>query len=135
MKTIFFVFLALLGFISCKSREKGREQAAATKTQGALFLNVSFISKGAGINRDGMKEFLLLVSSSKASKVLNTEPTSIPWGREGEMDFCFEIASFTSANYNTFKRNCEDLASIHSDIDVSEIAKCKEKRVDKGTNY
>lgn len=135
MKVVIFILLAIVGFISCKSREKGRDQASATKIQGASFLNVSFISKGAGINRAGMKDFLLLVSASKASKVLNTEPTSIPWGREGEMDFCFEIASFTSANYNTFKRNCEDLALTHSDIDVSEVLKCKEKRVDNGINY
>lgn len=52
-------------------------------------LKVSFISIGQGINHEASKYFLKVIETFNKENKVNLQYKIVPWGREGEYNYCF----------------------------------------------
>ncbi len=130
MKTLFFLAsLASLACMSCKAKKETLKTTESTATSVAntpdapiaFRLIVSFISKGAGTDYEKKAAFLSYVDShakKPAYKIIN-------WGREGETDYCFNLAELTAKkDLITFIEDIKKIAAGTDMLIISENAEC-----------
>jgi hypothetical protein len=133
MKKIFFLAsLISLACISCKSKKETAKSAeknssAVTNTTEAPVtykLIVSFISKGAGTDGSKRTAFLAYVDGHPNKPAYKT----INWGREGETDYCFNLAELPSKkDYVNFIEEVRKITSGSDLVNVAENAECQHK--------
>jgi hypothetical protein len=80
----FFSFI-LLAFLACNSSKTKAERAA--EKDKAMYLVVSFISKGSGVDGQAFTDMKNIMGKFKDCEV---SCSVVPWGREGEKDFCMQ---------------------------------------------
>ncbi len=107
-------------------KEKVSDQAAnqnsmTTQSQDNKFrLIVSFISIGEGTDPDARKimDGVIEKWNKKSGKTIEME--SMPWGREGEVDFCFRLSELSSADQATFVQEMKKAMEGRSLIQFAE---------------
>ena len=132
MKKIFFLAsLVSLACISCKAKK----EAVKTSDSAAAISNipdapityrliVSFISKGAGTNSEKRTAFLAYVDGHAKKPAYKT----VTWGREGETDYCFNLAELTAKkDLITFIDDIKKIAAGSDMLLISENAECAHK--------
>ena len=134
MKKLFFL-ISLISFvcISCKAKKettKTTEVSQVTETKQApdtlmtYRLIVSFISKGAGLDRTKQTALLAYVESHPKKPAYKT----VLWGREGETDYCFSLSELqTKAEMNSFLENVKKIAAGSDMMQLSENAVSQHK--------
>jgi hypothetical protein len=133
MKKIFFLASLLsLTYFSCKSKKETTRLAENTNnavttnhdTSITYKLIVSFISKGAGTDSEKRTAFLNYISQHQLKPIYKT----VIWGREGETDYCFNLAEFTlNKELATFMTEIKKIAANSDMMIVSENAECRHK--------
>ena len=132
MKKIFFLAsLVSLACISCKAKKaavKISESAAAISNIPdapiTYRLIVSFISKGAGTDSEKRTAFLAYVDGHAKKPAYKT----VTWGREGETDYCFNLAELTAKkDLITFIDDIKKIAAGSDMLLISENAECAHK--------
>lgn len=134
MKQLFFLASLLsLSCISCKSKkEAAKVTETATVTSATIEadapvtyrLIVSFISKGAGTDSEKRTAFLAYVDTHP----LKPAYKKVIWGREGEADYCFNLAELTSKkDLVTFMDQVQKIAGDSDMMKISENAECQHK--------
>jgi hypothetical protein len=88
-------------------------------------LIVSFISIGEGTDPEARKIMDQIVQSweTKAGKKLEME--TFPWGREGEVDFCFHLKELNAPDQAAFAR---DLRAAFNNRPLIQIAEYQDSR-------
>ena len=91
-------------------------------------LIISFISIGEGTDRNakGILDSFLSDWKIKQKKEINYEP--VPWGREGEIDFCFPLHELNEKQQNQFVREIKEKFNGHSLVQFTENEPCLHKR-------
>ncbi len=103
-------------------------QDQAAKEEQKCRLIISFISIGEGVDpaaRDIM-DGILRKWESKAGKSITIEP--IPWGREGEVDFCFLLNELSAPDQALMAREMREAFIQHPLIQISEFQASMHKR-------
>jgi|GEM_PF-2313314 len=71
--------------------KKKEEKKKTTSTDTLQVFTVSFFSIGSGINSEARKEFDLFIAEFATKNQTTLNPKQRKWGREGEVDYCFEL--------------------------------------------
>lgn len=101
-----------------------QEKQAATKYR----LILSFISIGEGTDATarGKMDAILNKWESKAGKKIVME--SFPWGREGEVDFCFLLNELSAPDQAALAREMRETFQMQPLVQISEYQESMHKR-------
>lgn len=123
-----FAFLALL---SCKTPKKTEttisEAALATPSlPDSLYrLNVSFFSRGSGIDRKAKKQLDDYVIQYEQKNKVKLNPEANAWGREGEIDYCFKLKDLNKNQQSNFIEEVKKLLEASTLIHLNENVSCR----------
>ncbi|MCD6019001.1 MAG: hypothetical protein K0S53_2122 [Bacteroidetes bacterium] len=135
MKRLFFLAaLVSLSCISCKAKKEAAKTtesappaanlAATQESPKTYRLIVSFKSKGAGTPSEKRAAFLKYVDNHPQKPSYQT----VLWGREGETDYCFDLAELASKKDQVlFLEEVKRITTGSDLIDISENAECQHK--------
>lgn len=120
------LFISIISFLalgnSCKKSQKSKEvlntevkneqQPNDKKPEKELVrLKISFISIGSGINFKAHDRFKAAIKEFEAQQKVTLTYTTKPWGREGEVSYCFpeqnklqDFLKFIQKEMSTFDR-------------------------------
>lgn len=96
--------------------------------EGSYRFIVSFISIGEGPDRNGKEIFNGVIENWKTNRNKEIKFETVPWGREGEVDFCFELKELDARAQSQFINSMKKNFSGHSLVQFSENEACKHKR-------
>jgi hypothetical protein len=91
-------------------------------------LIISFISIGEGTDfkaKDTMDVFLARYQDENKKTV---KYESVPWGREGEVDFCFKLSELNSKEQKKFVEDIRAKLKFSELVQVSENQPCRQRR-------
>jgi hypothetical protein len=91
-------------------------------------LIVSFISIGEGTDATGREIMDGVLNSWKEKKGKPVEMESIPWGREGEVDFCFTLKELSEKEQSEFADQMKSVFKDKNLIQITENQPCVHKR-------
>ena len=74
-----------------KKKEEKKKNSQVLSTDTLQVFIVSFFSIGSGINSKARKEFDLFIAEFATKYQTPLNPKQRKWGREGEVDYCFEL--------------------------------------------
>ena len=89
---------------------------------------VSFISIGEGTDRTGRETMDGVLASWEKKKGGSIAFEAVPWGREGEADFCFNLKELTSNEQEMFISDMKTAFKGRSLVQMSENQPCTHKR-------
>lgn len=89
----FFLFAGLIFscmvFTHCNPSKKNQKSTSQETSNPKVKLKVSFISIGQGINFEAAQYFPKFIEKFNKEHKVNLKFDIVPWGREGEMNYCF----------------------------------------------
>jgi hypothetical protein len=91
-------------------------------------LIVSFISIGEGIDHEARKKMDQVIENwqNKTGKTIVME--NYPWGREGEVDFCFHLKELSAQDQAAMAREMRTVFNGNQLIQISEFQPSMHKR-------
>lgn len=90
-----FVLIALLFILSCKTSQP------TSSTQANQFFTVSLYSPGSGIDHEAHNIVVNTIQKFK-NKGLKIDYDEVRWGKEGEIDYCFNLQTLSPQDYHQF---------------------------------
>lgn len=110
---------------SCTSLKNKKEaKTDEVAIEGASRFIVSFYSPGNGIDRNAKTKF--------ASFLKIFEPTlaytTTKWGREGEVDYCFDLKELGAKQQDAFIASTKELLAASKKVRLSEHELCRSLR-------
>jgi len=139
-KLLFFVILiAGASFYSCKCCKTTQKTQDTLQTQVVPFNDntikenpvrffISFISRGEGPNatiKQNIDDYIAKYETEKNKKIAFDK---YPWGREGEVDYCFELKELTSSEQAAFIAGAKKIIGESVTVFTYENQVCKHKR-------
>ena len=123
MKNYFSIFLIglviAIPVFSCKTTAQAKVSATENYR-----LVVSFISKGTGIDNKIHEQFeKFLQENSK-----KTVSESFRWGREGEIDYCFQLKELSKKEQTAFVDAIRKIVGTSDVVLITENAPCVHKK-------
>ncbi len=106
-------FLISVFLLSCSVIKK-------TQIANDCILYVSFISTGAGIDREAKQNVLSFIENYNKVHNLSIVYETIRWGREGEVDFCFRLNELKKGKQNKFIQDMRELVKNREGVRISE---------------
>ena len=132
MRQLFFliaIFSLAVNFCGCKSKKNAT--TSTTKTTEVITdkihtyrLIASFISKGAGVNRTKVEALMNIVEKHPKKPVYE----KISWGREGEMDFCFQLNEMKASEQTAFINQIKKELNEGDMVFITENTECSHQR-------
>ena len=102
-----------LSFSACNSTKNTASSNTENSKTEVYRLIVSFFSTASGIDQEARKGFTEWVTNKGSSLKMET----VPWGREGEVDYCFLLNNMSSDEQNKFinevKENLSSAKNVH----------------------
>ncbi len=89
---------------------------------------VSFISIGEGTDRTGRETMDGVLASWEKKKGAPVSFESVPWGREGEVDFCFNLKELSRKEQESFVTDMKSAFKGRSLVQITENQPCVHKR-------
>lgn len=133
MKTLPLFFLIVTFFFSCKTRHKNSsvllpvttiavDTTDQTTGQGTAICRVvvSFISRGEGTDQGALNLLQSYIAGFKENEGVLAQSINKPWGREGEIDYCFPLDGFTLSQQSKFVDGLKELFKENNLIHVME---------------
>ena len=122
MKTLTALTLILsLGLYSCKSTSQAKsttetvpngdknETTGKTEVKEKVYdMIISFISKGEGIDRDLKTKVDAVLENFNKTNKTDIKPEILGWGREGEVDYNFNLKNLSTKQKKTFISSIEE---------------------------
>ena len=84
---------------------------------------VSFISLGAGIDHDTAQDFEDFLSTEYPDLIYEANPA----GREGELDYCFDLSVLSIDQQATFRQKSAQILQKSKLVQISELERCPKK--------
>lgn len=103
------------------SRRDG--QGLPQSDTGKVRVMVSFISKGEGIDTQSKNKFDLWLAARP-----NIQYNISPWGREGEVSYCFQLSNLSTEEQATFVNDIRNLLTNRSLVYINEHIVCEKRR-------
>jgi hypothetical protein len=145
MKTAVLVLLFSLMFaaIGCKSRDKASVAASdknsssdttasmnppsGTQTA-ANRLTISFISIGEGTDFRAKDTLDVFISGYQTETKKELKFEAVPWGREGEIDYCFMLSELSDREQVKFIKELKERLKFSELVQITENQPCKQRR-------
>jgi hypothetical protein len=89
---------------------------------------VSFISIGEGTDSRAREQLDAFITDWKGRKQMELEIVEIPWGREGEVDFCFPLKELSPEEQAIF---VEEIKTVFLENNLIQIAENQKGRFSK----
>lgn len=89
---------------------------------------VSFISIGSGTDREARKRYDRFILDCEEANNTKLTYQKVNWGREGEMDYCFEIGALIPSIQEKFIAESKDILKESQLIRYVENKPCREPR-------
>jgi hypothetical protein len=142
MKANFLVILvvpiALCSF-NCKGSKKTASTQTVVKNESQNTANnqasdpnkkvyrftISFISKGAGIDFQIKQKYDAFITDFETRNNIKVALSKAPWGREGEVDYCFDLAELNKEMIDKFINESKALLSASQRINTGENTNCR----------
>jgi len=86
---------------------------------------VSFYSPGDGIDHETASAFEAFLKEEISQKPEKLSFERVPWGREGELDFCIRIHSFNDQERSGFDQALRQVISKSKKVKVYENQPCR----------
>jgi hypothetical protein len=128
LKKIVLFLLLVIFIFSCNNSKKIADNTLATensKNNSIYRFTISFFSKGGGTDRKARSEFELFLENFNKKNEVNLQYIKTSWGREGEVDYCFQLEEFKKKKQIVFIKECEDLLKDTKLVHFQEFGKCK----------
>ena len=123
-----FLFSLIIIVSSCCNVKKNTANSnEITVNKGDLnegFFIVSFFSPGNGIDVEMKNNYLELINTNYPDLSFS----SIRWGREGEIDFCFSLDELTKKQKQKFIQESRNFLSKSKKVNVYESKACREAK-------
>ncbi|MEY3442425.1 MAG: hypothetical protein RLZZ519_706 [Bacteroidota bacterium] len=94
----------------------------------ATRLTVSFISIGAGIDFKTKEKFVKFVAGFETRNKVKLVAETVAWGREGELDFCYDLATLKPQLRATFVQEAKALVNGNDLVLTKENTPCRKPR-------
>ena len=130
IKSISAVLILVLLTLSCSSTKIVNDTTETVAENGNsdsknnYSLIVSFYSPGNGIDGKVKKEYTVFLTNSYP-KVVYEEAK---WGKEGEIDFCFQLDELTESQKEQFIKESLELLSKSKKVNTYQNAPCRNKK-------
>lgn len=136
MKQLFFliaIFSLAISTVSCKAKKEATTTTsettptttAMTETKEHTYrFIISFISKGTGVDRNNVEALLKYVEAQPKKP----EYEKIQWGREGEMDFCFQLNELKKDEQAKFIKDVKNQMAGSDRVFMTENMACTHQR-------
>lgn len=98
------------------------------KQQNMYRFIISFISIGEGTDRNGRETFDAVMTSWEKKKGAPVAYESVPWGREGEVDFCFNFKELSGQEQENFVNDMKSAFKDRPLVQLFENQPCAHKR-------
>jgi hypothetical protein len=98
--------------------ENSKCQHSASAGEGKYRLVISFYSIGQGINTNKHEKFQAFLTNY--SPKIKYE--SVKWGREGEIDYCFQLSELSAVQQAEFVNKAKEI--LVPPVNVSENVRC-----------
>ena len=111
MKTLLF-FFSIIVLYSCKNTSTTTKKNLSEKSlqaENICRFNVSFISIGSGTDKNARQLFLDFIKDYEVKNSKKLVVDVVPWGREGEVDYCFKLTELKVDDQNNFILNIKEL--------------------------
>ena len=99
---ISFLFLVLAFACNTKKKTVSIEEAPMEITDSTSRFIVSFISYGAGTDYQAKKQFKNFLETYQLNNNISITYSTSPWGREGEIDYCFQLSELSLEKQEAF---------------------------------
>jgi hypothetical protein len=123
------LFLLLVIFtISCSNSKKITDDTLGienSKNNSIYRFTISFFSKGGGTDRKARSEFESFLENFNKKNEVNLQFIKTSWGREGEVDYCFQLEELKKKKQIAFIKECEDLLKDSKLVHFQEFGECK----------
>jgi len=133
MKHTFFL-IALITLLGCNSNKQTTENTTPSMDQNTKpadpndRFSVSFISIGAGTDGKSKDQFDQFIPVFEQKNKVKLKYEAIPWGREGEVDYCFDLTGLDTKKQTQFIAETKDLLKGSTLVQYKENEPCQQKR-------
>lgn len=113
-------------YTSCKSLKGNKEHTEVDNVaaeESSRFI-VSFYSPGNGIDRNAKNKFDAFLKKFEPTLAY----TTTKWGREGEVDYCFDLTELSAEQQEAFIASAKELLSTSKKVRFSENETCRDSR-------
>jgi hypothetical protein len=136
MKIIYLSLLVPMAICSynCSGSKKVSKENSALKTESTINNNsdkklfrftISFISKGAGIDFQIRQKYDTFLSDFETRNNIKIAVNKASWGREGEVDYCFDLSALNTEITNKFISESKALLKASDRINMGENTTCR----------
>ena len=119
------VTCCIFTFTACwSSKKKKKPEDETIETTNTSRFIVSFFSPGDGINRTAKKKFTEYLANNNTAITYS----EIKWGREGEVDYCFNLDELNEAEQIEFIKDVKDHLGQAKKVNFLENKPCRSSR-------
>lgn len=132
MTKLIFLF-AVITLFGCNSSKKVTDQNETTQvtqntTSDANYrFSVSFISIGAGTDKNAIQQFDTYIAEYQQQNNLKLSFEITKWGREGEVDYCLKLKELDKKKQELFIAKTKEILQSSSLVRYKENATCRQK--------
>ena len=134
MKNLIFLF-AIFAIIGCNSSKNATSKNVTqsnsqntNKTDTLCRLSVSFISIGSGTDKKAMQEYNQYIIQYEQKNKIKLNYEIIPWGREGENDYCFKLNELNEQQQDQFITETKEILKNSTLVRYSENSISRHKK-------
>lgn len=127
--------LMICSLNACKNRQNTAHAMPSSeplqeefKLPNSYSLVLSFYSIGSGSDWEVIGEMDAFLDAYRKSGKSQPEVERIPWGREGEVDFCIQTGKMNPADSESFRKSVLEIARKAKFVHINENAVCRYKR-------
>ncbi|MES2588004.1 MAG: hypothetical protein V4622_03420 [Bacteroidota bacterium] len=130
MKSIIYICL-LFSLVSCNTqkrlaKKKAKEELLTADTN--YRFSVSFISIGSGTDGKAKKVFEAFIADYNTKNKCKLVYETTPWGREGEVDYCFKLKELKAKQQESFITDLKEALKSSTLVRYQENSPCKKAR-------
>lgn len=122
MKYVIFL-IAAITLSNCHGNKHGTTHPADPNDR----FSVSFISIGAGTDGSAKEKFDQFITEYKQENKVELKYETINWGREGEVDYCFDLTSLDKKKQELFIAETKEILKTSTLVRYKENEPCQQK--------
>lgn len=116
----------MMALLSCNSNKQSTQDTKPADPNDRF--SVSFISIGAGTDGNAKDQFEQFITAFEQKNKVKLEYEKIPWGREGEVDYCFDLTGLDTKKQAQFITETKELLKGSTLVQYKENEACQPKR-------
>lgn len=125
--TLVLLSLVLISGTGCKVRQE-EPPPPPPLPDNTYSLLVSFYSIGTGVNGNALRLMDEVIREYQEDLKLPVSVEKIPWGREGEVDYCIDLEKLSETQQGEFINKTRQVLKDSQHVHIYENAVCRYKK-------